>query len=121
MALTDQLTAIGNAIRAKTGGSALIPLNDMPTEIANIPGGNLPAEALTITGNCNYRFAYNGWNWFITQYGNQVTTSNITSTQDMFMNITINVMKIVQMEHIIIILYVKIVILIVKLVIKAIL
>ena len=90
MALTDQLTAIGNAIRAKTGGSALIPLNDMPSEIASIPSGSLPAEALTITGNCNNRFAYDGWNWFITYYGNQVTTSNISTAQDMFSNTTIN-------------------------------
>lgn len=39
MALTDKLTAIGNAIRAKTGDTALIPLSDMATAIANIPSG----------------------------------------------------------------------------------
>ena len=38
MALTDKLTAIGNAIRAKTGGSSLIPLGDMPAEIGSISG-----------------------------------------------------------------------------------
>lgn len=36
MALTDKLTAIGNAIREKTGGSSLIPLGDMPAEIRSI-------------------------------------------------------------------------------------
>lgn len=36
---TETLTAIGNAIRAKTGGSALITPEDMPTEIASISGG----------------------------------------------------------------------------------
>lgn len=43
MALTDKLTAIGNAIRAKTGGSSLIPLSDMPSEIAGIVSG-VPVE-----------------------------------------------------------------------------
>lgn len=39
MALTDKLTAIGNAIRGKTGGSALLTLDQMPTEIASIQTG----------------------------------------------------------------------------------
>ena len=39
MALTDKLTAIADAIRAKTGGSALMTLDDMPDEIASISGG----------------------------------------------------------------------------------
>ena len=33
MALTDKLTAIGDAIREKTGSEELIPLSDMPSEI----------------------------------------------------------------------------------------
>lgn len=39
MALTDKLTAIGNAIRAKTGGSSPIPLADMPSAIQSIETG----------------------------------------------------------------------------------
>ncbi len=39
MALTDMLSDIGDAIRLKTGGSALIPLADMPAEIASIRSG----------------------------------------------------------------------------------
>lgn len=39
MALTDKLTAIANAIRAKTGGTALLTLAEMPTAIAGISGG----------------------------------------------------------------------------------
>ena len=34
MALTDKLSAIGNAIRAKTGGTELLTLDAMPNEIA---------------------------------------------------------------------------------------
>lgn len=39
MALIDKLTAIGNAIREKTGTTDLIPLADMPQAILNIEGG----------------------------------------------------------------------------------
>lgn len=39
MALTDKLTAIGDAIRAKTGETALLKLDDMPTAIAGIQTG----------------------------------------------------------------------------------
>jgi len=39
MALTDKLTAIGDAIRAKTGGTELIPLAEMPARIEAIPSG----------------------------------------------------------------------------------
>ena len=39
MALTDKLTAIGNAIRAKTGGSDLLTLDEMPQEIQSIQTG----------------------------------------------------------------------------------
>ena len=33
MALTDKLTAIGNAIREKEGSTGLIALSDMPSRI----------------------------------------------------------------------------------------
>lgn len=39
MALIDKLTAIGNAIRTKTGTTDLIPLVNMPQAILNIEGG----------------------------------------------------------------------------------
>lgn len=39
MALTDKLAAIADAIRAKTGKTNLITLDQMPTEIANIETG----------------------------------------------------------------------------------
>lgn len=82
------LTAIGDAIRSKTGKTELIDPANMSTEIASITtggggGGGLPEGALNITGDCSYRFANNGWNWFIEEYGNQITTS-ITKGEDMF-------------------------------------
>lgn len=39
MALTDKLSAIGNAIRSKTGGSDLLTLDEMPQEIEGIQTG----------------------------------------------------------------------------------
>ena len=51
MALTDKLTAIGNAIREKTGTTDLMPLTDMPQAILNIAGGGAPEG--------NYKEAFN--------------------------------------------------------------
>lgn len=39
MALTDKLDAIADSIRAKTGKTALMTLDEMPAEIASISGG----------------------------------------------------------------------------------
>lgn len=87
MALTDKLSAIGIAIREKTGKSDLITLDDMPNEIRGISGGggeDLPAEALIISGDCMYRFFSDSWSWYIKNYGNQIRTENITGTNSMF-------------------------------------
>lgn len=50
MALTDKLSAIGDAIRVKTGKTDLIPLDQMPTEIASIKGGGGGATMKTVVG-----------------------------------------------------------------------
>ena len=39
MALTDKLTAIADAVRAKTGGTALLTLDDIVSAISGISGG----------------------------------------------------------------------------------
>ena len=39
MAITDKLSAIGNAIREKTGGAELLMLDQMPSAIRSIDGG----------------------------------------------------------------------------------
>lgn len=86
MALIDKLSAIGNAIREKTGKDDLLTLDQMPTEIQAIEtgGGDLPEEGLIITGNCKYKFYLGGWDWFINTYGNKITTENITNMNSMF-------------------------------------
>ena len=89
MALINKLNAIGDAIREKTGKSDLLTLDAMATEISNLSvgggaGGDLPEEALNITGNCNYKFANGGWDWFINTYGNRVDTTSIMGCEYMF-------------------------------------
>lgn len=77
MALTNKLTAIANAIRAKTGKTEPLTLDQMPTEIASISGGggsssgdgspfvikkviNIGAK-VSVTGEKYYTYAlYNG-------------------------------------------------------------
>lgn len=59
MALTDKLNAIGEAIRAKTGKTDKLTLDEMPNEIASISGGGTtPAnpiiEPLSVTENGTY-------------------------------------------------------------------
>ena len=50
----------------------------------NVPqDGSPPDEAFVIKGDCSYRFAYNSWNWFISTYGNRITTQ-IDSAYYMF-------------------------------------
>ena len=80
------LTNIGDAIREKTGKTDLIAPGDMPAEIIAIVsgGGELPEEAFVITGDCSYRFSNGGWDWFVEEFGNQITTKDITKLDRMF-------------------------------------
>ena len=118
------LTAIGDAIRSKTGKTELIDPANMSTEIEaieagtakprlldyeitengvyNIKGSEYEADydgfgvvtvncppaptdyELQITGNCSYRFAKGGWDWFINKYGDKMTTASITDASYMF-------------------------------------
>lgn len=67
MALTDKLTAIGNAIRGKTGGSSQLSLTDMATAISGLqidsgPHGafrNIEISISTKTTNKEYTVSFN--------------------------------------------------------------
>ena len=56
---------------------------DVAAAIEGLEAG-LPEEAFLITGNCNYKFAYGGWNWFIERYSNKITTKDIGDIGSMF-------------------------------------
>lgn len=85
-------TDIAAAIRSKNGLATQYKPSEMAAAISAIVAGGgggdqsqIPTdEELTITGNCSYRFAYNGWNWFINKYRDRITTKDITNTNHMF-------------------------------------
>lgn len=86
MALIDKLSAIGDAIRAKTGKTALLTLDQMPTEIAAIEtgGGGGSCPAVEVTGDCSSRFANGKWDNLINNH--KIITYSITSSDKMFQN-----------------------------------
>ena len=96
MALTDKLSAIGVAIREKTGKSELLTLDAMPGEIASITTGggsedcngfHIPEDVFVIDeySNCQMRFAYNNWNWFVEEYGDKIVFgSNVYTLSNLF-------------------------------------
>jgi hypothetical protein len=45
----------------------------------------IPEEALTITGDCKYRFANGGWDWFVKNCGDKIVTKNISNANSMFL------------------------------------
>lgn len=53
-------------------------------DVAGSSGGDI--EIPVITGDCSYRFANNGWNWILKQFGNKMRTENITNAYNMFIN-----------------------------------
>ena len=46
--------------------------------------GAPPASALNLTGNIKSMFASGNWDWYIDRYGNQITTTNLTSLKSTF-------------------------------------
>lgn len=87
MALTDKLSAIGDAIREKTGGTELLTLDQMPAEIANIQsggGGSVEIEPIVLSGDCSYACSGPLSSRFIELFGDKITTNELTSIIHMF-------------------------------------
>ena len=96
---SEMATAISNlpkgseivitALNVTENGTYTAPtgVNGYSPVTVNVPtggGAGIPSEAFSLSKDCNYRFSYGGWDWFIENYGDQITTSNITSTTNMF-------------------------------------
>lgn len=76
MALTDKLTAIGDAVRQKSGTTEKMTLDQMATAVNELSVGPTD-EDLTFTGNLQY-FNYQGrLNKILKKYGNRITFKNV--------------------------------------------
>lgn len=86
--LTDNkhYSDIADAIRAKNGTEDTYKPSEMAAAIGAIEAGGaeLPEEAFIITGDCSYRFANGGWDWFLEEFGDRVTTAGISNAEYMF-------------------------------------
>ena len=91
----DTLTTIADSVRLKLGeetnpnaaGFTKYTPMELANKIANempLAKDAVPSSAKRITGNCQYRFANSGWDWFIKQLGREITTEDITNCQEMF-------------------------------------
>lgn len=77
----SSLTAIGEAIRSKTGKTELLSPASMATEITSITtGGGGDVEEIVLTGNCTYACSNPAWNVFF----DKIKTEEITTGEYMF-------------------------------------
>jgi hypothetical protein len=59
---------------------------EMATQINNMVALN--EDKLILTGDCSYKFYNNGWNWFINDFSDKITTQEISNAIQMFRNNT---------------------------------
>ena len=85
---SSTLSSIADAIRDKTGATDTYKPAEMAEAISQIRGGELtfPEELLVHSGDCNSRFANEGWSEYIRYFGSNITTDNVRDTQNMFAN-----------------------------------
>jgi hypothetical protein len=63
------------------------PIGYTPQEMIDIINSFAPGpveDNLVFSGECQYKFANNGWNWFIEKYGDMMRTENIGDATNMF-------------------------------------
>ena len=86
------LSAIADAIREKNGKSDLIVPTNMPTEIRSIKtggGGGADIEPIVLSGVCDYACASNIASTIIKNFGDKVSTNDITDAANMFYKSTL--------------------------------
>lgn len=90
MALINKLSAIGDAIREKTGKEDLLTLDQMPEEIKGISGGGggEELEPLVITGNASRIFEGPIVQWTFEHFADKISTYDIDNISSMFYGFT---------------------------------
>ena len=93
------LVVIADFIRYKLGeetnpnavGFTKYNTAEMGVKMSQLPFAKdaIPNSAKRITGDCQYRFANGGWDWFIEQLGEEITTENITDCSNMFLDLNL--------------------------------
>lgn len=86
------LTAIGDAIRGKTGKTELIDPANMSTEIAGIEaggGGDIEIPDIVLTGDCAYACSGAIASLMLESFPEKVTTKDITNAEAMFKGSTL--------------------------------
>lgn len=84
------LTAIGDAVREKTGTADKIPVSDIPASILAIEtgggsgGAEIPDEAFAFSGNVADMLCRNQWQYFIENYADKFTFNDITGMEYLF-------------------------------------
>lgn len=58
--------------------------SELVDELEEICENVVPQDMLNITGDCQYRFYFNGWNAFLEKFDSKITTNNITDMNSMF-------------------------------------
>jgi hypothetical protein len=85
MALTNKLTAIADAIREKTGDTALLTLDEMPPKITGLELFKIPEKAsIHLTGNISEINYMGEWDSFFENQGDKITTADITRMDTSF-------------------------------------
>lgn len=59
-------------------------IEELTAQYEDCTGLHLTQSALTITGNCTYKFYGDTWQWFIEEFGDKIVTKDITHSERMF-------------------------------------
>jgi hypothetical protein len=86
MALINKLNNLGDSIRAKTGLTELLTIDEMAEAVDGIEGAEpLPEEAFSFSmWDGENAFHRGNWDWFIERYGDKITTGDLYSCSRMF-------------------------------------
>lgn len=75
--------ADGNIIKHSKIILNTITPSQMAAEIENMPP-MIPSARMELSGACNYRFSHGGWDWFVQECGDRITTKDLTNIDYMF-------------------------------------